>query len=103
MSRSRWIHFIIIICALCSIFLIVTNVQIYNDYQNSRGKSTMLFGLELIEYRYKYFLSLVGINGFIATLWLSRKNVKRNKTAMAIVLSLITIALALIEFWRFFI
>lgn len=103
MSRTRWIHFIIVVCALCSIFLIVINIQIYNDYQNSSGKNRALFGIKLISYYYKYYLSLVGVAGFIATLWLSRKNVKRNKTAMAIVLSLITIALALIEFWRFFI
>ena len=103
MSRTRWIHFIIAVCALCTIFLIVTNIQIYYDYQNSRGKSTMLFGLKLIEYSYKYFLSLVGLAGFITTLWLSRKNVKRNISVVAIVLSLVTIALALIEFWRFFI
>ena len=103
MSRTAWVKLIIVIFSLCTIFLIITNYRIYLDYQNSSDKTRAFFGIKLIAYFYKYYIGCFGVIGFITTLILSRKGVDRKTVISACVTSLLTIALAIIEFWRLFI
>lgn len=88
--------------ALC--IAVKINYDISIDYLESTGKNRALFSLiELTKYNFRYYFVILGLCGFIISLFSIRRNEDKKFIAFSVIFSLIAILASFISLWQFFI
>ena len=86
------------------VITIYINIQIAQRYINTTGKTKALFGLtELLTFGYQYYIAVIGIISFILSILSLKVNGQRNKMRMAVLLSIVAIAMVFLKTWGLFI
>ena len=86
------------------VITIYINIQIAQRYINATGKTKALFGLtELLTFGYQYYIAVIGIISFILSILSLKVNGQRNKMRMAVLLSIVAIAMVFLKTWGLFI
>ena len=80
------------------------NIQVAQRYIRATGKTRALFGLtELLTFGYQYYIALIGIVAFILAVLSLKNDRQHNKRLMAVLLSIVAIAVVFVRIWRVFI
>lgn len=83
-----------------SIFI---NYQIAKEFNHVDGKTKALFGIkELLQYSYQYYVVVLGLVALIFSL-LAKQTETKNHRKIAIIFSLISIAIVFARIWRLFV
>ena len=103
MDRKKTTYLIILVSFICLILSIKVNINSYQDYIQSTGKTRALFGLSELKYSYKYYLGILSLIGFIIAAIYLRKKENRLLVSIAMLISILAIIMSLFRIWRIFI
>ena len=103
MDRKKITYLIILVSFICLIFSVKVNINIYQDYIQSTGKTRALFGLSELKFSYIYYLGILSLIGFIITANYLRKKENRLLVSIAMLISILAIIMSFFRIWRIFI
>lgn len=103
MDRKNIIYLIIVVSFICLIFAVKVNINTYQDYIQSTGKTRALFGLSELKFSYRYFLGILSLIGFIISANYLRKKENRLLVSIAMLISILAIITSFFRIWRIFI
>ena len=102
-QRTHQKYFVISI-ALSLASMVITfmiNIQMARQYLRSVGKTRALFGVnELLQFGYQYYVVLLGVVSLVLALLGGRGILQKRKFLIAVVLSLLSIAMVFLRIWR---
>jgi len=79
------------------------NINLYNDYIQSSGKTRALFGLFEFKYMYRYYLGTFTLIEFFLSVYFLRKKENMVIAFIATIISIIAGILLFFSVWRLFI
>ena len=83
---------------------IIINIKIAQRYISATGKTRALFGLtELLNFGYQYYIAILGMVVLMLSILSVKTNEQRNKKRIAVLLSVVAIALVFVRMWRLFV
>jgi len=104
MNRNILSWIAIVICVLCMIGVLITERNIYLEYQAATGKTSALFSLNELSYlKKKCYLIFGGLIGLVLTFIAYKRKETKTKILIALGLSTFTIVIPIIRVWRLFI
>jgi len=96
--KNKSIYISIIISIISIIITTAINIQIANEYLRVDGKTKALFGLkEIFQFSYQYYVCILGVAAMIFALKANNRTVSKT---MTLLLSISTIVLVFVRFWR---
>lgn len=103
MDRKMIIYLIIFVSFVCLIFSVKVNINTYQDFIRSTGKTRALFGLSELKYSYKYYLGIISLIGFLISANYLRKKENILLLSIAMSISILAIIISFFRIWRIFI
>ena len=103
MDRRKIIYLIIFVSFICLIFSVKVNINTYQDYIHSTGKTRALFGLSELKFSYKYYFGIISLIGFIISANYLRKKENRLLVSIAMLISILATIISFFRIWRIFI
>lgn len=103
MDRKKIIYLIIFVSFICLIFSVKVNINTYQDYIQSTGKTRALFGLSELKFSYKYYFGIISLIGFIISANYLRKKENRLLVSIAMLISILAMIMSFFRIWRIFI
>lgn len=103
MDRKKKIYFIIFVSFICLMFSVKMNINTYQDYIQSTGKTRALFRLSELKFSYKYYFGIISLIGFIVSTNYLRKKENRFLVSIAMLISILAMIISFFRIWRIFI
>jgi hypothetical protein len=103
MGRKKIIYLIIFLSLICLIFSVKVNINTYQDYMQSTGKTRALFGLSELKFSYRYYLGILSLIGFIISANYLRKKENPILLSIAMLISMLATSISFFRIWRIFI
>ena len=103
MNRKRIIYLIIFVSIICLIFSVKANINTYQAYIQSTGKTRALFGLSELKFSYRYYFGILAFMGFLISTYLLRKKENQLIISIAMFISILATIVSFFRIWRIFI
>ena len=103
MNRKNIIYLIIFVSIICLIFSIKVNIETYNNYIQSTGKTRALFGLSELKFSYRFYFGILSLIGFLISANYLRKKENRILVLFAMLISILATIISFFRIWRIFI
>ena len=101
---NRALNFSILISVISIAVTLFINIQIAARYTRSDGKTKALFGIiELLQFKYQYYVVLLGIIALILAIVSVRIDKIKNKKNIGMLLSVIAVVIVFLRSWRLFV
>ena len=103
MDRKKIIYLIIFVSFIGLIFSVKVNINTYQDYIQSTGKTRALFGLSELKFSSKYYFGILCLIGFLISANYLRKKENRLLVSIAMLISILAMIMLFFRIWRIFI
>lgn len=100
LSTGRFVLTSYLLSLLCIIGTAIINQQIAIRYQEASGKTRALFSIIELQYSYIYYLAVPALVGLILGIISFRQEQSKTKSAIAVLVACITIAMVFLRIWR---